>query len=79
LLGIAEFITDNIQLINRISEKKNESINNINWYKELPLYGEAPYSGFGMGVERALRWLLQLAHVRDAFLFPRLYNRKLYP
>lgn len=79
LLGVAEFITDEKELEKRIAEKKNESINNIQWYKELPLYGEAPFSGFGMGVERALRWLLKLAHVRDAFLFPRLYNRKLYP
>ena len=48
------------------------------WYIDLRRYGMPPHSGFGMGVERVLRWLLHLPHVRDATLFPRTPSR-LYP
>ena len=48
------------------------------WYIEIRKYGMPPHSGFGMGAERVLRWLLKLPHVRDATLFPRTPSR-LYP
>lgn len=48
------------------------------WYLEMRRYGMPPHSGFGMGVERILRWLFKLPHVRDATLFPRTPSR-LYP
>ena len=48
------------------------------WYLEIRKYGMPPHSGFGMGVERVLRWLLDLPHIRDATLFPRTPSR-LYP
>lgn len=48
------------------------------WYLEIRKYGMPPHSGFGMGVERVLRWLLHLPHIRDATLFPRTPSR-LYP
>ena len=48
------------------------------WYLEIRKYGMPPHSGFGMGVERVLRWLLNLPHIRDATLFPRTPSR-LYP
>jgi asparaginyl-tRNA synthetase len=48
------------------------------WYLEIRKYGMPPHSGFGMGVERILRWLFKLPHVRDATLFPRTPSR-LYP
>ncbi|MFH0848063.1 MAG: asparagine--tRNA ligase [archaeon] len=48
------------------------------WYVELRKFGTVPHSGFGMGVERALAWMLKLKHIRDATLFPRTPSR-LYP
>jgi len=48
------------------------------WYLELRKFGIPPHSGFGLGVERVVRWLLKLPHVRDATLFPRTPSR-LYP
>jgi len=48
------------------------------WYLEIRKYGMPPHSGFGMGVERVLRWLLHLPHIRDATLFPRTPSR-LFP
>ncbi|OLS26195.1 MAG: Asparagine--tRNA ligase [Candidatus Heimdallarchaeota archaeon LC_2] len=45
------------------------------WYMDLRKYGSVPHSGFGMGLERLLQWLLGLDHIRDATLFPRTMNR----
>ena len=45
------------------------------WYLEIRKYGMPPHSGFGMGVERVLRWLLRLPHIRDSTLFPRTPSR----
>jgi asparaginyl-tRNA synthetase len=41
------------------------------WYLDLRRYGSVVHSGFGMGVERVVRWMLRLPHIRDAALFPR--------
>lgn len=48
------------------------------WYLDLRRYGSVVHSGFGMGIERVLRWVLQLPHIRDACLFPRTPAR-VYP
>jgi len=48
------------------------------WYTDLRKYGGVVHSGFGMGVERVLRWVLRLPHIRDACLFPRTPAR-VYP
>jgi len=50
----------------------------MKWYLELRKYGMPPHSGFGIGVERTLRWFLNLKHVREATLFPRTPTR-VYP
>lgn len=48
------------------------------WYLDLRRFGSVPHSGFGMGVERVVRWLCKLEHIRDATPFPRVINRA-YP
>jgi len=50
----------------------------MTWYLELRKYGLPPHSGFGMGVERVMRWMLGLKHIRSASIFPRTMNR-LFP
>lgn len=80
ILGVAEFIHQSDELKKRMIEKnKFSKENNLEWYKELAEFGDIPRSGFGMGVERLLRAILQLPHVRDCFPLPRLYGRKPYP
>ncbi len=51
---------------------------NYEWWLDLRRYGSVPHSGFGMGMERVIKWLLNLDHIRDAIPFPRMSNR-LYP
>ncbi len=46
------------------------------WYLDLRRYGSVPHSGFGLGIERTIMWMLKLDHVRDAVPFPRLARRK---
>ncbi len=67
-------IHDYNELLNKI---KSMGLNpeEYDWYLEIRKYGMPPHSGFGMGVERVLRWLLRLPHVRDAALFPRTPSR----
>ncbi|MFQ5951177.1 MAG: asparagine--tRNA ligase, partial [Candidatus Geothermarchaeales archaeon] len=48
------------------------------WYLELRRFGMPPHSGFGLGLERTVRWILGLSHIRGAALFPRTPDR-IYP
>jgi asparaginyl-tRNA synthetase len=50
------------------------------WYinlREQPGYQIT--SGFGMGVERFIAWILGLSDIKDTILYPRLKNIKMYP
>ncbi len=54
------------------------NLDNYKWYIDLARYGSVPHSGFGMGMERVIKWMLNLDHIRDAIPFPRTMNRN-YP
>lgn len=83
IIGGSERIWNIEQLIDRFKEIekiKNVKFNyeNYKWYMELSKYGSVPHSGFGMGMERVIKWMLNLDHIRDAIPFPRTINR-FYP
>lgn len=59
-------------------EKNNLNAKDYEWYLELRKYGSVPHSGFGLGIERFIKWILNLDHIRDAIPFPRTISR-LYP
>jgi asparaginyl-tRNA synthetase len=48
------------------------------WYIDLRRYGTTPHTGFGLGVERLLAWMLNLESVMDTIPFPRT-TRRSYP
>lgn len=48
------------------------------WYIDLRRYGTVPHTGFGMGVERLLAWMLNLESIFDSIPFPRT-TRRSYP
>ena len=52
-----------------LSEKDYE------WYLDLRKYGSVPHSGFGIGVERVVRWISGTEHIRECIPFPRTINR----
>ena len=45
------------------------------WYLDLRRHGSVPHAGFGLGVERVLRWILRREHIRDTTPFPRTPSR----
>jgi len=82
LLGTAEKITDEKELLIRMKEKGKatpEQLKRYQWYVDLRKYGLPPHGGIGMGIERVIRFILKLPHVRDAMSFPRLYGRSPNP
>jgi asparaginyl-tRNA synthetase len=62
------------ELYNRILEEGLDP-QDYSWYLDLRRFGSVPHAGFGLGVERVLRWILDLPHVRMASLFPRTPSR----
>jgi asparaginyl-tRNA synthetase len=45
------------------------------WYLDLRRHGSVPHAGFGLGIERVLRWMLRREHIRDTTPFPRTPSR----
>ncbi len=79
ILGIADKIQNLSELETRLKEKGKDNNPEYRWFKELREYGTVQHCGIGMGVERLIRWLFQLPHVREAMPFPRSMGRKIYP
>ena len=45
------------------------------WYLDLRKFGSVPHSGFGLGLERTVRWICGTNHVRETIPFPRMLYR----
>ena len=74
--GFGEIITggqrasDHDFLMSRIVEH-GLGLEDFGWYLDLRKYGSVMHSGFGMGIERMLRWICGLHHIREAIPFAR--------
>ncbi len=77
IIGGSERIWEYDELMARIAEQ-HLNPKDYYWYIDLRKYGPFPHSGFGLGIERLVKWMLGLDHIRDAIPFPRTINR-LYP
>jgi len=81
--GIGEIIGGSVRetdieiLTNRL-KSQGESTKNYEWYLDLRRFGSVPHAGWGLGIERFVRWICKLDHIRDATLFPRTPSR-VYP
>ncbi|RLG46747.1 MAG: asparagine--tRNA ligase, partial [Thermoproteota archaeon] len=77
IVGGGQRIHEEDLLLRRIRE---EGLNpkDYSWYVDLRRYGSVPHGGFGLGLERTVRWFAGLPHVRDAIPFPRTVTR-LFP
>jgi asparaginyl-tRNA synthetase len=74
IIGGSERIWDLDELLTRMKELKM-STKDYEWYIDLRKYGSVPHSGFGLGIERFVKWILNLSHIRDAIPFPRTITR----
>jgi asparaginyl-tRNA synthetase len=56
---------------------KREGLNPAayDWYLDLRRYGSVPHGGFGLGIERLLRWITNVEDIKDTVLFPRTMSR----
>ncbi|HEX7257110.1 MAG TPA: asparagine--tRNA ligase [Nitrososphaeraceae archaeon] len=48
---------------------------NYDWYLDLRRYGSVPHGGFGLGIERLMRWILNINDIKDTLPFPRTITR----
>lgn len=69
ILGTAEKMTDYDEIISSMEEKgKMKDFNRYKDFAELHKLGLPPHGGIGMGIERAVRYLININHVK--FLKP---------
>jgi asparaginyl-tRNA synthetase len=64
----AQLIIDNLKRIGDDPEK-------YKWYIDIRRYGSVEHSGFGVGMDRLITWMLELDHIRDCIPFPRTVSR----
>ncbi len=70
LVGASCRETDLHRLTARIREI-GARVEEYEWYLDLRRHGSVPHAGFGLGVERLLRWMLRREHIRETTPFPR--------
>lgn len=66
--------TDLVALNERLAEIGGSPAE-YEWYLDLRRHGNVPHAGFGLGVERLLRWMLRREHIRETTPFPRTPSR----
>ncbi len=74
IVGGSERDTDINALIEAL-EAEGEPVENYDWYLDLRRYGSVVHSGYGLGVERLLQWILGLDNIKDTIPFPRTMTR----
>lgn len=66
---------DNIDILKDKIIKENLNPNSYQWYLDLRRFGSVEHGGFGMGVERIIRWITQTDDIKDTISFPRTMTR----
>ncbi|MHA1746168.1 MAG: asparagine--tRNA ligase [Promethearchaeota archaeon] len=66
---------EDIKVITENLLRDGSDLDDYDWYLDLRKYGSVPHSGFGLGVERIMRWIANLDHIRDTIPYPRVMNR----
>ncbi len=54
---------------------RNYPLAEYEWYLNTRKYGTVEHSGFGIGLERTVRWITGNHHIRETIAFPRMLNR----
>lgn len=64
-----------VESIEKRIEKQSLDPKAYGWYLDLRRYGSVPHSGFGLGMDRLVRWILGMEDIKDVVLFPRTMSR----
>ncbi len=66
---------DSIDSITERMKKEGLDPGAYEWYLDLRRYGSVPHGGFGLGIERLVRWITNAEDIKDTVLFPRTMSR----
>jgi asparaginyl-tRNA synthetase len=66
---------DNIVSITERIKKEGLNPAAYDWYLDLRKYGSVPHGGFGLGIERLMRWITNTEDIKDTLPFPRTISR----
>lgn len=66
---------DSYELLHERIIHENLPEEEFKWYLDLRKFGSVPHSGFGLGVERVVKWLTGATHIRETIPFPRMIYR----
>ncbi|CAD2108248.1 asparagine--tRNA ligase, putative [Plasmodium vinckei] len=64
----------NLNILKEQMKKNKLNIDLYNPYLELRKYGNIPHSGFGLGIDRLIMYILSISNIRDIVPFPRYPN-----
>lgn len=65
---------DIVSMTERI-KKEGLNLAAYDWYLDLRKFGSVPHGGFGLGIERLMRWITNVDDIKDTVLFPRTMSR----
>ncbi len=74
IIGGSQREDDYDLLLERIKEE-NLPLEAFQWYLDLRKFGSVPHSGFGLGIERTVKWITGAKHIREVIPFPRMIYR----
>jgi len=75
IIGGGSLRISSLELLERRIEEHGLPREIFQWYLDLRRYGSVPHGGFGIGLERLIRWICGREHIRETIPFPRLYGR----
>ncbi|MHA2140749.1 MAG: asparagine--tRNA ligase [Candidatus Thorarchaeota archaeon] len=77
MIGGSERETDALKILDNL-DRIGDDPKKYEWYIDIRRYGSVQHSGFGVGMDRLMTWMLKLEHIRDCIPFPRTVSR-IYP
>ncbi|MEK6904375.1 MAG: amino acid--tRNA ligase-related protein, partial [Nanoarchaeota archaeon] len=70
IIGASEREID-VEELRRKLKSQGENLDIYEWYFDTRRYGSVPHAGFGLGIERVVKWVCGLENIKDAIPFPR--------